>query len=118
MFGPVARVLFPRVVGEEAGRPLAGGGGGGGGGISNNTTTITTAPTTPSTVGGGGRFFDCSHHHTFVVEYEPGKDLGLDMHTDASDVTFNACLGREFTGGLLVFCGLQGDPSHRRESLG
>ena len=27
-----------------------------------------------------------------------GHDLGLDMHTDDSDVTLNVCLGREFTG--------------------
>lgn len=27
-----------------------------------------------------------------------GEDLGLDMHTDACDVTLNVCLGREFTG--------------------
>ena len=37
-------------------------------------------------------------HHSFVVQYEEGKDLGLDMHVDNSDVTFNVCLGREFTG--------------------
>ena len=53
----------------------------------------------------GAGFFD--HHHTFVVQYEPGKDLGLDMHTDSSHVTFNACLGKEFTGAPLVFCGMQ-----------
>ena len=33
-------------------------------------------------------------HHSFIVQYEVGKDLGLDMHTDNSDVTFNVCLGR------------------------
>ena len=24
-------------------------------------------------------------HHSFIVQYEMGKDLGLDMHTDNSD---------------------------------
>ena len=32
-------------------------------------------------------------HHTFLVRYESGQDLGLDMHTDDSDVTFNVCFG-------------------------
>uniref|UniRef100_A0A7S0P0A0 Fe2OG dioxygenase domain-containing protein n=1 Tax=Calcidiscus leptoporus TaxID=127549 RepID=A0A7S0P0A0_9EUKA len=52
-------------------------------------------------------------HHTFIVEYAAGKDLGLDMHTDNSDVTFNVCLGREFTGAGLTFCGDMGRPAHR-----
>ena len=30
-------------------------------------------------------------HHSFIVQYEMNKDLGLDMHTDNSDVTFNVC---------------------------
>ena len=39
-----------------------------------------------------GRALD--RHHSFVVQYEEGKDVGLDMHTDNSDVTFNVrCLG-------------------------
>jgi hypothetical protein len=38
------------------------------------------------------------HHHTFMVQYKADQDLGLDMHTDASDVTLNVCLGRQFTG--------------------
>ena len=48
------------------------------------------------------------------MEYEPGADLGLDMHTDDSDVTFNICLGREFTGAALEFCGKFGTTSHRQ----
>ena len=28
-------------------------------------------------------------HHSFMVKYTAGEDLGLDMHTDDSDVTFN-----------------------------
>ena len=31
------------------------------------------------------------------------------MHTDACDVTLNVCLGKEFTGAGLTFCGLRGD---------
>ena len=51
------------------------------------------------------------HHHSFMVQYKQGEDLGLDMHTDACDVTLNVCLGREFTGAGLTFCGLRGDAS-------
>jgi hypothetical protein len=57
---------------------------------------------------------ELSLHHTFLVQYKPGEDLGLDMHTDDSDVTFNVCLGREFTGASLAFCGQFGLPDHRR----
>ena len=52
-------------------------------------------------------------HHAFVVQYQEGKDLGLDMHTDNSDVTFNICLGREFEGAGLTFCGYMGQAHHR-----
>jgi hypothetical protein len=55
-------------------------------------------------------------HHSFVVQYAAGKDLGLDMHTDNADVTFNVCLGRAFTGASLTFCGDMGAPNHRRLS--
>jgi hypothetical protein len=34
-----------------------------------------------------------------------GKDSYLDMHHDASECTLNVCLGREFEGGGLTFCG-------------
>jgi hypothetical protein len=55
-------------------------------------------------------------HHTFLVQYKPGEDLGLDMHTDDSDVTFNVCLGRDgFTGANLEFCGAFGTTSHRQQ---
>ena len=30
------------------------------------------------------------------------------MHTDACDVTLNVCLGKEFEGAGLTFCGLRG----------
>lgn len=35
------------------------------------------------------------------------------MHTDDSDVTINICLGREFEGAGLTFCGMRGEPDHR-----
>lgn len=38
------------------------------------------------------------------------------MHTDNSDVTFNVCLGREFDGAGLSFCGYMGRPHHRQFS--
>jgi len=56
-------------------------------------------------------------HHCFVVRYRQGEDLGLDMHTDDSDVTFNVCLGLDFTGAGLQFCGEMGAPDHRRRSF-
>jgi len=55
------------------------------------------------------------HHHTFMVQYKQGEDLGLDMHTDACDVTLNVCLGKEFTGAGLTFCGLRGDGGNERK---
>ena len=58
-----------------------------------------------------GRGFD--GHHSFMVQYKAGQDLGLDMHTDDSDVTFNVCLGRNFSGAGLTICGDSRTPSHR-----
>lgn len=55
-------------------------------------------------------------HHCFVVRYRTGEDLGLDMHTDDSDVTFNVSLGVGFEGAGLNFCGLMGAPDHRKHS--
>jgi len=55
-------------------------------------------------------------HHCFIVRYREGEDLGLDMHTDDSDVTFNVCLGLEFTGAGLQFCGAMGAPEHRKHT--
>ncbi|KAK3260109.1 hypothetical protein CYMTET_30917, partial [Cymbomonas tetramitiformis] len=52
-------------------------------------------------------------HHAFVVQYKQGEDLGLDMHTDNSEVTFNICLGKSFDGSGLTFCGQMGCPDHR-----
>ena len=55
-----------------------------------------------------------STHHSFMVQYRQGQDLGLDMHHDDSDVTLNVCLGRQFTGATLSFCGGFGRADHRR----
>jgi len=53
-------------------------------------------------------------HHSFTVRYQKGEDRGLDMHTDDSDVTFNVCLGEEFTGATLAFCGMIAQKDHRK----
>ena len=55
-------------------------------------------------------------HRSFVVQYKVGEDRGLDLHTDNSDVTFNICLGKRFTGAKLTFCGHLGHPTHRQFS--
>lgn len=61
-------------------------------------------------------------HHSFVVQYKEGLDLGLDLHTDDADVTFNVCLGKEFAGAGLTFCGVlgadveKGAAPHRRKT--
>ena len=39
-----------------------------------------------------------THTIHFIVRYKSDEDPGLDMHTDDSDVTFNACLNSNFTG--------------------
>jgi hypothetical protein len=46
-------------------------------------------------------------HHGFIVEYQVGKDVKLDFHVDASEVTLNVCLGKAFTGGELYFRGVR-----------
>jgi len=56
-------------------------------------------------------------HHSFVVRYRMGEDVGLDMHTDDSDVTFNVNLGREFVDGELQMCGFMGHGNHRKTSV-
>merc|ERR1719408_744397 len=63
---------------------------------------------------GVGSFWD--GHHCFIVRYRGGEDLGLDMHTDDSDVTFNICLGLDFDGAGLCFCGEKGHPDHRKHA--
>jgi len=57
---------------------------------------------------------ECTNHHSFLVHYAAGLDQQLDMHTDDSDVTFNCCLGQEFTGAKLQVCGIMGDSDHRQ----
>ena len=46
-------------------------------------------------------------NHSFLVDYELGKDRDLSFHVDQSDVTLNVCLGSEFTGGSLFFGGVR-----------
>lgn len=53
-------------------------------------------------------------HHAFIVRYKQSEDTHLDVHHDDSDVTFNVCLGRNFTGAGLVLCGRKGAPDHRQ----
>lgn len=53
----------------------------------------------------GGDSLD--QHHCFIVEYALEKDLALDFHVDASEVTLNVCLGKEFSGGKLYFGGIR-----------
>jgi len=63
---------------------------------------------------GAGNVWD--GNHCFIVRYREGEDLGLDMHTDDSDVTFNTCLGLDFDGAGLKFCGFMGAENHRRHT--
>lgn len=51
-----------------------------------------------------------------MVHYATGDggDTGLDLHHDASEVTLNVCLGRQFSGAGLRFCGRFGSADHRR----
>lgn len=46
-------------------------------------------------------------HHGFVVAYAEGGDVALGFHVDASLVTLNVCLGRDFEGGELYFAGVR-----------
>jgi len=59
---------------------------------------------------------DCNH--SFVVQYSfENGDRGLDMHHDASEVTLNVCLGEEFQGAGLHFCGQNGKADYRKTSI-
>ena len=102
-------------------------------------------PNPPQNLIGVGASLD--QQHSFLVKYEAreGKDHGLDMHTDDSEVTFNIALskverdeqkahGKErkcsashlktserpqasfYTGGHLDFCGYMGGEYHRQHS--
>merc|ERR1719375_577505 len=50
---------------------------------------------------------DLDEVYGFTVRYALGGDLELAEHADTSNVTLNACLGREFQGGELYFKGLR-----------
>lgn len=64
---------------------------------------------------GGAASLD--HHHAFSVSYAPAADRYLDMHHDDSEVTLNVCLGKQFEGAGLTFCGRYGDKDYRRHSV-
>ena len=49
---------------------------------------------------------DIDHHFAFMVRYQQGEDVSLEEHADASVITMNLCLGREFEGGELEFAPL------------
>ena len=63
---------------------------------------------------GEGSSFD--EHHSFMVKYRRGEDTHLDMHHDDSEVTLNVCLGKDFAGATLSFCGQVGGARHRKHS--
>jgi hypothetical protein len=48
----------------------------------------------------GGTSLDS--HHTFIVRYKLNEDVSLDTHVDDADITLNVCLGKSFTGMLLM----------------
>eukprot|EP00927_Polykrikos_kofoidii_P066861 TRINITY_DN62426_c0_g1_i1.p1 TRINITY_DN62426_c0_g1~~TRINITY_DN62426_c0_g1_i1.p1 ORF type:complete len:379 (-),score=64.43 TRINITY_DN62426_c0_g1_i1:93-1067(-) len=50
---------------------------------------------------------DCDETYGFVVRYRLGEDVDLTEHADTSNVTLNACLGRDFFGGELYFKGVR-----------
>jgi len=56
-------------------------------------------------------------HHAFIVQYKISEDLDLDFHYDSSEVTLNLCLGKQFEGGSLYFCGLLKDPTTHNEEF-
>lgn len=63
----------------------------------------------------GGASLD--DHHGFIVQYRIGEDTDLGFHYDASEVTLNVCLGKQFVGGSLYFRGLLLDPSTHHENF-
>jgi len=56
-------------------------------------------------------------HHGFIVQYKMEEDKELGFHYDASEVTLNVCLGKEFEGGSLYFCGLLLDSTTHDENF-
>eukprot|EP00746_Dinoflagellata_sp_MGD_P079514 gnl/MRDRNA2_/MRDRNA2_31801_c0_seq1.p1 gnl/MRDRNA2_/MRDRNA2_31801_c0~~gnl/MRDRNA2_/MRDRNA2_31801_c0_seq1.p1 ORF type:complete len:301 (+),score=58.09 gnl/MRDRNA2_/MRDRNA2_31801_c0_seq1:84-986(+) len=55
----------------------------------------------------GDKVHDCDEAYGFVVRYRLGEDVDLAEHADTSNVTLNACLGREFSGGDIYFKGVR-----------
>ncbi|KAK1372822.1 2-oxoglutarate and Fe(II)-dependent oxygenase superfamily protein [Heracleum sosnowskyi] len=62
----------------------------------------------------GGATLDS--HHGYIVEYGKDRDDHLDLHVDDSEVTLNVCLGEQFSGGELFFCGVRCDKHINVES--
>ena len=73
-------------------------------------------PVGEATWGRAGAQWDS--HHTFIVQYSQGKDKGLDMHTDDSDITTNIALMDEksIDGSEVRFCGMMYSSEHRKET--
>jgi hypothetical protein len=67
------------------------------------------APLAPVLFASRDEALDLDGEHVFVVEYRLGEDKSLGFHVDDAEVTFNICLGREFTGGEVYFRGLYDD---------
>jgi hypothetical protein len=67
------------------------------------------------------QFAGLDGHHAFAVRYRAGggeaADRELAFHYDDSHVTLNVCLGREFQGSSLFFCGLLEEPATHGESV-
>ncbi|XP_027364776.1 uncharacterized PKHD-type hydroxylase At1g22950-like [Abrus precatorius] len=55
----------------------------------------------------GGSSLDS--HHGFVVEYGINRDVDFCLHVDDSEVSLNICLGKQFSGGELLFRGVRCD---------
>jgi len=58
-----------------------------------------------------------TERRAFVVHYKKGGDINLKSHVDSSSVTLNVCLGRDFSGGNLVFQGIKGTPQENTEHI-
>jgi hypothetical protein len=52
---------------------------------------------------------DLSELHSFVVKYEPGQDVQLNEHADASTVTVNICLEPDLASPLYFQQAIHGD---------
>ncbi len=67
------------------------------------------------------QFAGINGHHAFAVRYKADGNLTdnkeLSLHYDESHVTLNVCLGRNFTGSKLFFCGLLDQPESHDENI-